>query len=792
MSLLFVLLLVTWPFLACSSRSIFAGRRSVTTESIFNDFTRWATQDPETTFDSTSSVGIRELFACFDTAEGTENSLLHSQNGAWSGFAEYAKTYFHNIILKNPRDGTDTNTTDEWGSRCFPSPTNPGQLECQAPNPSVGWSECPEEETCEPENIPVVLSDNTTLDIEIYEPCNMLSNLAYYRAIPEICAANLFASHETSGISSDATALSHAMAGLAFFSSFFHGSNTYLGSIGDTRMIDIVSLINHQVLVGALIQAHPGFNQSQSNTLFHLKDTPRTQTGAEIALQVTDMLGNFDTSEWAQSILDLDVPTFRETFSALSATVLTLMFPQREELVEDIMLALSNVLDSGTEGAESLNLLPIARSLTSNLRLSRSERFVLLRQFLGTAFKLLYSFLWQEQVIQLPSFLDEGPNKVGADIMPTLMSLFNFITGYNHVDQQFQNAEDVYPGDKTCRLQPHAKWHEVSANGLMDLAFFVDCARSSVTGGAFNCATLSGINGMDSISLNDVRSWVYSAFPEESSNFFLGKTFEIAILAVWLPLDKNFDGRIDYTDIEHVVDDIEDWIQFIQGVLSWWDGFMADLNKIAETVKCTLDPVCIGDTIGACVTDDMCPGNEECVFLSCGLQKAGEPCLFDSDCLGGSCGLFTCGLQGNGEPCFLESDCASGRCEWGSFTCRAKAGAGAKCNEDNDCITGVCSGGHGFIEGVCGKQPNGSSCLEDSDCESGRCDGYVWDRTCQPRKPNGSDCNEDTDCQSGRCEGWYGFAKCRAKVGTGSSCNEGSDCISGYCRKNWWGSGKCS
>lgn len=580
------------------------------------------------------------------------------------------------------------------------------------------------------------------------------------------------------------------MANLGFGSSFLHGSNTYLGERADNRMIDVVSFLNFQQMIPALAIANPTADPSEIERLFHLGDTPRIHTGVQAAMNVTEIFRSKDVSEWAQSINDLDIPQFRSSFTAMTALALSVVFPQRDDLVEKISIALVEVLEGDPE---TLTYLPIIDKLTSNLSLDASTRFVLLRQVVATLFKFLYAFLWQEQTLPVPIFLEDGPNRVGAEILPTLVSLFNFISGFEHTDQNVQASRNVYPGDETCRLQPHAKWHEVSSNGLLDLAFTVDCIRTSVAGQGLRCATLTSIDGMDSITLDDARSWAYTTLVGDSLHPVLAAPMEIALLTVWYSLDQNFDEQIDYEDIEHLVNGVENWIQFVQDIFDWWNTFMTNLNNVSETAACILDPVCIGETTGACVSDSMCLGNDPCILLSCGLQESGEACLFDSDCVRGSCGFFTCGLQGEAAPCVLESDCTSGRCEWDTFTCQPKLGPGAVCNEDNDCMGNVCTGSSGFIQGVCGKQPDGSPCLENSDCQSGSCEGWPWEqRTCYPKVANGGRCNEDLDCQSGRCEGWYGFATCHALVGRGSFCNEDSDCVSSRCNLNWWGSGSCA
>jgi hypothetical protein len=61
--------------------------------------------------------------------------------------------------------------------------------------------------------------------------------------------------------------------------------------------------------------------------------------------------------------------------------------------------------------------------------------------------------------------------------MPRVNALANQLTGYSRKDdRRIQEGIDIYPGDQECRFGnlPHAKWHEQSGNGLIDLLLFCD------------------------------------------------------------------------------------------------------------------------------------------------------------------------------------------------------------------------------------------------------------------------------------------------------------------------------
>lgn len=88
----------------------------------------------------------------------------------------------------------------------------------------------------------------------------------------------------------------------------------------------------------------------------------------------------------------------------------------------------------------------------------------------------LYAFLWQEELIKGKHLTSRTANFLGAVGVRKVNRLANFLTGFNRRnDRKFQRARNVYPGDKRCRRQvPHSKWHEVIANGLVDVAILCD------------------------------------------------------------------------------------------------------------------------------------------------------------------------------------------------------------------------------------------------------------------------------------------------------------------------------
>ena len=60
-------------------------------------------------------------------------------------------------------------------------------------------------------------------------------------------------------------------------------------------------------------------------------------------------------------------------------------------------------------------------------------------------------------------------------MMPAVNNFANGLTDFPVLDEDLQNALNIYPGEERCNNEEgHAKWHVESANGLMDLVLLAD------------------------------------------------------------------------------------------------------------------------------------------------------------------------------------------------------------------------------------------------------------------------------------------------------------------------------
>lgn len=97
----------------------------------------------------------------------------------------------------------------------------------------------------------------------------------------------------------------------------------------------------------------------------------------------------------------------------------------------------------------------------------------------------LYAFLWQEVLIPLEFLKGRTVNFLGGVGIRKINRIANMFTGFNRRnDPQFQKSRHVYPGDRRCSRQQsssHAKWHEVIANGLVDVVLVCDAVNKAIS-----------------------------------------------------------------------------------------------------------------------------------------------------------------------------------------------------------------------------------------------------------------------------------------------------------------------
>ena len=77
---------------------------------------------------------------------------------------------------------------------------------------------------------------------------------------------------------------------------------------------------------------------------------------------------------------------------------------------------------------------------------------------------------------------------MGSRVTPLINALSNAMTGFNRAGSlNLQLSRNTYPGDRRCnRRQAHSKWHEISVNGLVDIALTAKNMNRILAGGSLS------------------------------------------------------------------------------------------------------------------------------------------------------------------------------------------------------------------------------------------------------------------------------------------------------------------
>lgn len=212
-------------------------------------------------------------------------------------------------------------------------------------------------------------------EMVIQEPCNTISNVAYYRALIELCDEKRELSFSPDAI----TSMAESFSLLAFGSSVWHGSQTQLGNVSDNRAIDIVAFIGYQELVSVL---------PFDSFIYDLQLSPRNFTGIAAADFISRVFLREPVHLWLENFYRLDLPFYGITFGGLALIVFNLTLPRL--LADLVSEAVGGLLLSSSDLDFLLNKVrPIIRSALSSVGASWSDRLRIISATAGTFVKLV-------------------------------------------------------------------------------------------------------------------------------------------------------------------------------------------------------------------------------------------------------------------------------------------------------------------------------------------------------------------------------------------------------------------
>ena len=91
----------------------------------------------------------------------------------------------------------------------------------------------------------------------------------------------------------------------------------------------------------------------------------------------------------------------------------------------------------------------------------------------------VWSLLWQEEVIPVPSLIHRYTTWIGSWMARSVNALFNAIAGYTSPDEALSKRKNVYPGSQRCNQKsPHALWHQEAADVMYELTRLTDNVRT--------------------------------------------------------------------------------------------------------------------------------------------------------------------------------------------------------------------------------------------------------------------------------------------------------------------------
>lgn len=297
--------------------------------------------------------------------------------------------------------------------------------------------------------------------MQVFEPCNYASNVAYYHSATRICDYPDFSVDDTNQL-----ALKRSFTTLAMGSAFWHGSHTYDGYSFDNNMIAVISYLAHQASVSYL---------PASSVLTELSSTPRTKTGIQVSDDLTTMFYEKKVDEWAEVLDTCDIPhEYYITFAAIFSTVSSVMFPWL--VVEHLINGLCGFLIPPADAAFIKNeYLPALKPAVANIKVSSSDVMDLAKKVAGVLIKIAYAFVWQEFFVPLPFLYNSLGLHIGAWLSVPINHFASELSGYPQTDKYVTSGKNLYPGQDKCKVSSaHALWHEESANGFLEIVLLAD------------------------------------------------------------------------------------------------------------------------------------------------------------------------------------------------------------------------------------------------------------------------------------------------------------------------------
>lgn len=198
----------------------------------------------------------------------------------------------------------------------------------------------------------------------------------------------------------------------------------------------------------------------------------------EFAGNLTNLGASAPPTEWAKFIVESDYPQdYFKLFAGFIATVVSMILPWN--ITEWVITTLCNKMVPGAPADfMSKTYLPALGEHVKDFSLSMEESIGVFAKLVAVLLKIGWAFIWQEEFVHiLPANILFAPMTmhIAVAITPYVYRVADALSGFYEQDHELNTVGKVFPGDKFCRIDsPHALWHEISANGLMNFAYLAN------------------------------------------------------------------------------------------------------------------------------------------------------------------------------------------------------------------------------------------------------------------------------------------------------------------------------
>jgi hypothetical protein len=381
-----------------------------------------------------------DIKSCFHKWD--DPMLEAAQDASWFRFFEY---YIQ-----------DGNGTDTWGSE-------PPEYQERKDNKASLFGDDPQ---------------NPNRRYLILEPCNYVSNVAFYRAMYSIC---LFDDQEGLEMPVIAKrAMKQSLATLAAGSFWWHGSFTAIGRIVDATLISL-HVNNAYFIMTESLTSESRIIQSLRN------DTDRPDL-VELNTNVSQRLFlETPVWEWDRTIQELPIRLgYQQTILATISfiCVMTNRFETCDFLVRQVFTPAFNDAQDNLKNFILDEYLPALKQVAQeeSFPISFWRAKPLWCKTVSVIAAFLWSLSWQEVTIDLfPGTLCQYLAWIGQGVVFAVDTLLAWVTGYSIPDPAMASRRNVYPGSGYCnRYSSHALWHQESADVMYELVRLTDDVRTAL------------------------------------------------------------------------------------------------------------------------------------------------------------------------------------------------------------------------------------------------------------------------------------------------------------------------